>query len=521
MNMLTVLKRKWFKVVLAALIALPTLSLGAGSNAYAEGPADPAPYITAKGTPNGKKVLFDNTHGQTAGAADWVIDGGFSDFANGIADKGYEVKELRKSTPITYDDLKDYQVFVIGEANIPYKTSEQAAMLQYVNSGGSIFFIADHYNADRNKNRWDASEAFNGYRRGAWSNPAQGMGTEEANSAAMQDVASSDWLSDNFGVRIRYNALGDINANVIVNPQQAFGITNQVSSVAMHAGSTIAVTNPQIAKGIVYLPAVSSSQKWPNAVDQGVYNGGGVAEGAYVSISKVGLGKAAVIGDSSPVEDATPKYLREENGQTKKTYDGYKEQDDAVLLMNLIDWLAEQESYTSFAQVPGLQLDTPTALLPFETPQLSTEPQPEPWAAPAAGYKWWDSSTFKKGSYGAPSGGQNPSGNPAMTHPATVTAATPFNVTITAGGLTPNSSITLQIGVYLTGGQQVGQVQQDNGSWPTGYGYNSFTLTADSTGTAVKTIQVRTQSGKSGAANIRLRKDSSNVYQTNPITIAP
>lgn len=189
--------------------------------------------------------------------------------------------------------------------------------------------------------------------------------------------------------------------------------------------------------------------------------------------------------------------------------------------MNLIDWLAEQESYTNFAQVPGLQLDTPTALLPFETPQLSTEPQPEPWAAPAAGYKWWDSSTFKKGSYGAPSGGQNPSGNPAMTHPATVTAATPFNVTITAGGLTPNSSITLQIGVYLTGGQQVGQVQQDNGSWPTGYGYNSFTLTADSTGTAVKTIQVRTQSGKSGAANIRLRKDSSNVYQTNPITIAP
>lgn len=100
MNMLTVLKRKWFKVVLAALIALPTLSLGAGSNAYAEGPADPAPYITAKGTPNGKKVLFDNTHGQTAGAADWVIDGGFSDFANGIADKAMRLRNcasLRRS----------------------------------------------------------------------------------------------------------------------------------------------------------------------------------------------------------------------------------------------------------------------------------------------------------------------------------------------------------------------------------------------------------------------------------------
>ncbi len=39
----------------------------------------------------------------------------------------------------------------------PYKKSEQDAMLQYVKNGGSIFFIADHYNADRNKNRWDSS----------------------------------------------------------------------------------------------------------------------------------------------------------------------------------------------------------------------------------------------------------------------------------------------------------------------------------------------------------------------------
>jgi hypothetical protein len=44
-------------------------------------------------------------------------------------------------------------------------------MIQYVQNGGSIFFIGDHYNADRNKNRWDASEVFNGYRRGAYSNP--------------------------------------------------------------------------------------------------------------------------------------------------------------------------------------------------------------------------------------------------------------------------------------------------------------------------------------------------------------
>ena len=250
-------------------------------------------------------------------------------------------------------------------------------MLQYVRNGGSIFFIADHYNADRNKNRWDSSEVFNGYRRGAWDNPAKGMSNEEANSQAMQGVESSDWLSDNFGIRFRYNAIGDVSAKNIVSPEQSFGITEGVSSVAMHAGSTLAITNPKLAKGLVYLP--ENPAKWNNAVDSGVYNGGGVAEGPYAAIAKVGLGKAAFIGDSSPVEDATPKYVREDSGQTKKTYDGYKEENDAILLENIVNWLSNKETFTSLDQVNGLQLDLPTTLQTFEQPSLSTEPQPEPW----------------------------------------------------------------------------------------------------------------------------------------------
>lgn len=366
--------------------------------AYAEGPSDPPPVLQPVGTPNGKQILFDNTHGQTAGAADWVIDGAFSDFGQALATNGYYVTELRKSTPITYSDLSAYDVFVIPEANVPFKASEQDAMLQYVQNGGSIFFISDHYNADRNKNRWDSSEVFNGYRRGAWNDPTQGMSTEEKNAEAMQGVVSSDWLADNFGVRFRYNAIGDVTANQIVPPAQAFGITNGVSTVAMHAGSTLAILDPQKAKGIVYLP--QTNEAWSYAVDQGVYEGGGIDEGPYAAIAKVGAGKAAFIGDSSPVEDATPKYLREETGATKKTYDGFQEQDDATLLVNIIDWLAQQESYTKLSDVPGLVLDQPTSLLPMEDPVTSTEPQSEPWASPAAGYKWWDGCTFQPGAYG-------------------------------------------------------------------------------------------------------------------------
>ncbi len=279
-------------VKLAILLSL-VLSIQSGlirsyETVHAEGPVDPAPYIEAKVVNGnaGKKVLFDNTHAQTAGAADWVIDGGFSDFGQALAADGYYVKELRKASPFNLDDLKDYDVFVIAEPNIPFKQSEQAAMEQYVQGGGSIFFIGDHYNADRNKNRWDGSEAINGYRRGAWTDPAKGMSAEERNSAAMQGVVSSDWLSDNFGVRFRYNALGDINANNIVAPNQAFGITQGVNTVAMHAGSTLAITDPTKAKGIVYLPQTNAA--WGSAVDQGVYNGGGVAEGPYVAVAKKG-----------------------------------------------------------------------------------------------------------------------------------------------------------------------------------------------------------------------------------------
>lgn len=516
----SVLKSKGVKALLA-LSVFASLEVGLLSNipVSAETAADPAPFINAKVVNQnaGKKVLFDNTHAQTAGAADWVIDGGFSDFGNGIAGEGYDVKELRKTTPITYADLADYDVFVIAEPNIPYKASEQAAMLQYVQQGGSIFFIGDHYNADRNKNRWDGSEAINGYRRGAWEDPTKGMSSEEKNSAAMQGVVSSDWLGENFGVRFRYNALGDITANQIVAADQAFGITEGVKGVAMHAGSTLAIMDPQKAKGIVYLPKTNAA--WGNAVDQGVYNGGGIEEGPYVAVSKVGLGKAAFIGDSSPVEDASPKYLREETGAKKTTYDGFKEVDDAKLLLNTINWLAAQEDYTNLNQVDGLTLDQPTALLPFEDPAVSTEPQPEPWASPAAGYKWWDSSTFKPGSYGSSVTVTQPVFN--VIHQDQLPNAQEFQIRVKIDNLAPNSTTSgYSAGIYVTGGTQVAQVQNPDGTFPTSYGYSqTFSVTADANGTAYRDIGVRIKPGTTGAASLRLRQNGTNLL-TKSVTIA-
>lgn len=518
------MQRKFGRLGYAALTLFTALSVTLPTSIQpvsAESAIDPAPEIksTVINSNNGKKILFDNTHGQTSGAADWVIDGGFSDFGKGLANNGFDVKELRKTTPITASDLSGYSVFVIGEANIPYKASEQAAILQYVQNGGSVFFIADHYNADRNKNRWDASEVFNGYRRGAWTNPAKGMNTEEAGSAAMQGVTSSDWLSNNFGVRFRYNAIGDVTANDIVAPSQAFGITTGVSTVAMHAGSTIAITDPNKAKGIVYLPQTTT--KWGNAVDQGIYNGGGRAEGPFAAVSKVGGGKAAFIGDSSPVEDATPKYKREENGATKTTYDGYKEQNDATLLVNVVTWLSKQEGYTALNQVPGLTLDQPTSLLAFETPSASTEPQPEPWSAPAAGYKWYDARTFAAGSYGYTTATQPPAETGySFDHQSILPTTGVFQIRVKVNGLTANTTYsTFNLGIYNGSGTQIAKVQNADGSWPSAYGYSSnFSITTDSSGNGSKIVNVQLNSSSSGSANLRLRQGSTNSF-TEAVTV--
>ncbi|MFA9378839.1 MAG: DNA-binding protein [Lachnotalea sp.] len=520
-------KKTKFSKLLFSIFATSLLVVSVyvpANTVYAENYLDTAPYIQPTQS-NGHNILFDNTHGQTAGAADWVIDGGFSDYANGLASKGYYVTELRKNTPITYEDLENYDVFIIPEANIPYKTTEQAAILQYVQNGGSIFFIADHYNADRNKNRWDAVEVFNGYRRGAYSNPTSGMSTEEATSEAMSDVASSDWLANNFGVRFRYNALGDIDATNIVNSDECFGITENIDTVAMHAGSTIAILDPTIAKGIVYLPDnLTSSSKWPNAVDNGVYNGGGIAEGAYVAIAKVGQGKAAFIGDSSAVEDATPKYLKEETGGKKTTYNGYLEADDATLLMQLTNWLSDQESYTNFSTT-GITLDLATTLYEYESPANSTEPQSEPWAAPSSGYKWYDATTFQSGSYGYLSN----SGGEDQPEEQTYNIAIPTNIvvdqelplTIYFSGLTANTIYdNFSVGAYLSGGTQIGKFTDLNGTYPNENGYSGkFSITTDSNGDASKVLVFMIDESSIGTFNLRLRQSSTNLLtQTCTIT---
>lgn len=342
-------------------------------------------------------ILFDTSHGVTAGEADWVINGGFSTFNDDINHKGFTTTSTGYHDEITLDVLKQYKAFIMPEPNIPLKTSEQQAIKEYVEAGGSVMMIADHYNADRNLNRFDASEVFNGYRRGAFADITKGMHQDEIQSDRMKNVKSSDFLSETFGVRFRYNALDNIVMSA-KDEDNVFGLLDGVNKVNIHAGSTVLITDPKQAKGVLYPEKLTVHDKWEHAVDQGVYTNGFKDEGAFVAISKLGKGKAVFIGDSSIVEDNSPKYVREDNGEHKSTYNGIREMDHQRLMENLIGWMMKQEDYTTFDG--KFKLDTPTKILQFEQPKQSTEPTHEPWGTPGHHYKWYDPNTFAEGSYG-------------------------------------------------------------------------------------------------------------------------
>jgi len=105
-------------------------------------------------------VLFDNSHAQTAGNADWTISGGYSDMGDAAIFLGCRIKSHDKG-PISDEALKGVNIFVTAEPNSKFIPREIAALNKFVDHGGSLFLISDHDGADRNRNGWDAVRVLN------------------------------------------------------------------------------------------------------------------------------------------------------------------------------------------------------------------------------------------------------------------------------------------------------------------------------------------------------------------------
>jgi hypothetical protein len=446
-------------------------------------------------TDNGKLVLFDNSHMSAVGQADWVIDGAFSDFADALVKEGYTVKEYRgvdknidgiftffddrkpenvdkNECIITFDAIKEADVFILAESNRPFRIDEYAALKKFIDSGKGIYFISDHYNADRNRNTWDSTETFNGYNRST--DERYNLGGVYGDLRNPQD-AHTGWLAETFGVRFRFNAVDcHAGASDIVPLSESEGLTDGVEPVLIAAGCTLAVLDGSRAKGIVYLADEDRPQAWRHSVDTGVYFGGR-EEGPYVAISKPGKGKAAFIGDSSPIEDISPKYRNHESGKKKKTHDGWNRAGKADRLsVNIVNWLAKTENYVGFDDIEHSRgIETPEPMIDIE----KNEQQLEPWSKPTVDP--WNPATFKPGAYGAPkphkTGQPGPGPGPGageieiepdfILAPDIVYKKEPFAVVISLNIPIP------QLGAYKkSSGLQVGQVKETGDQWSkTGY----------------------------------------------------
>jgi hypothetical protein len=83
------------------------------------------------------------------------------------AKKGYIVETLPWNGQITYgslsnvQDLSHYNIYVVDEPNLVFSTAEKAAIIHFVQNGGSLFIISDHNASDRNGDGWDSPNIWN------------------------------------------------------------------------------------------------------------------------------------------------------------------------------------------------------------------------------------------------------------------------------------------------------------------------------------------------------------------------
>ncbi len=214
------------------------------------------------------KVLYDDTHGQTAGNADWIITGAYSEMADLLTAHGFAIESLSKAGErgrITASLLADYQAVILAEPNNPYGEDEQKAIVEFVMNGGGAFLVGDHGGADRDNDGWDAVKAFNVFC------PQFGF---------------------SFAGDFVYEAplAGPINKEHPV----MFG----VRAVGAWAGSTFVLQRSAQAKAVGLLD--SRYRKAP-----------------FIVASEAGKGRVVAIGDSSPFDDGVG------SGDKNKLHDSY------------------------------------------------------------------------------------------------------------------------------------------------------------------------------------------------------
>lgn len=264
------------------------------------------------------KILFDYTKDERAGNADWVIDTNYpipypsnptaeDDWTGAISAWGYEMyldghtcHTLTSTYGITYGDggnaydLSNYDVFVVCEPQYQFTASEKTAILAFVNAGGGLFMVSDHYASDRNSSGWDSVEIWNDLGTDA----EFGMHFQASGESYNNFTYTSSRVETDAGDPITRGAEGNVN------------------SFAFHGGTAITLDTGNNATVLGHI--------WQDAGHTYV----------MFATAEYGSGRVCAVGDSSPADDGTG-YSGDD------LYDGWNEADDKIAFLNGMLWLLE------------------------------------------------------------------------------------------------------------------------------------------------------------------------------------
>ncbi|WP_051167063.1 hypothetical protein [Hymenobacter norwichensis] len=324
-----------FTVNLSGTVRLQLRKISGGTNRinfdnvtveqYGGGTTTPPP------TTGAKKFLFDGSHGELAGNADWVLDvnsgipsryptpaqsgitsstaetywtGAISAWGVALAKQGHTVEQLPAGTAISYgntsnpQDLSFYNVFVVDEPNIIFTAAEKTAILRFVQNGGGLFMISDHDISDRNNDGYDSPDIWN-------------------------DLMQNNSVQANpFGFSVNLDNIVENSSNVRAGTNPILnGSQGAVSQLSFHNGATMTL-NPTANSTVQGLIWRTSATSQGNTL-------------AMAASSTFGSGRVVIIGDSSPADDGTGS-----PGNT--VYDGWGENvSHPRLHLNASLWLAK------------------------------------------------------------------------------------------------------------------------------------------------------------------------------------
>jgi hypothetical protein len=278
-----------------------------------------------------KRALFDNTHAETAGNADWIIDtdmplplpdqstvgpatprtywlGAISSWGIDLVKRGYTVATLASPNAITYGDatktydLMNFDVFIVPEPNTLFSAAEASAILAFVHDGGGLIAVGDHWNSDRNSDTFDSPEIWNAF------DPTLLLGVHwqiqnETNNNIVQDSGNEDTTP----------------ADSIVH-----GPVGVADSLSFHNGTTL-VLNPAA------YPRVRGVF-WMNGLAHG-------NSGVMAARSEYGSGRVFFLGDSSPIDDGSAQ------PGNSSIFDGWGEAAgrDSILALNATIWATRRD----------------------------------------------------------------------------------------------------------------------------------------------------------------------------------